>query len=401
MGRIGKVIDAEELRKAYEEVGNVKKLAKIFHTSNNRMIKLLSDNGIETKKVGNKIDLSKNVISSIIKDYTAYNMTMKEICEKYNLKVDKLRDIFKKNGVSAYKWHGHIKQTSITKIGMIKKIASMLDKCGIDYEFNFKVSTNLVVGLMANGICIDVYKNKSLVDSIGDNKRLMLLRRRDKCVENGYKYIQIFEDEYKDNLNIVLSKIKHLLGIDEIFGKIPGRKCLIEEIAKEEAEKFLDENHIQGFVGSSIHIGAKYNNKLVGVMSFLDEGDNSWNLTRYASLNGYICQGVGGKLFNWFINKFNPLSVRSFADKRWTLSSDNNIYTKLGFIYEYSTTPCYYYCNGISYKRIRRERFRKPILIKNYSLPDNMTEIEMARTIGYGRIWDCGLFKYVWRKEEQ
>lgn len=401
MGRIGKVIDTEELRKAYEEVGNVKTLAKMFHTSNNRMLKLLSDNGIETKKVGNKIDLSKSTVVSIIKDYTVFNMTMKEICEKYDLKVDKLREIFRNNNVSAYKWHGHIKQASITKIGMIKKIASILDEYNIDYELNFKVSTNLVVGLMSNGICIDVYKNKSLIDSARDNKRLMLSRRRDKCVEKGYKYIQIFEDEYKDNLKIVLSKIKHQFGIGEILAKIPGRKCIIEQITKEEAEKFLNENHIQGFVGSSIHIGAKYNDKLVGVMSFLDEGDNSWNLTRYASLNGYICQGVGGKLFNWFVNKFNPLFVRSFADKRWTLSSDNNIYTKLGFIYEYSTTPCYYYCNGDSYKRIRRERFRKPILIKNYSLPDNMTEIEMARAIGYDRIWDCGLFKYVWRREEQ
>ena len=190
MGRIGKVIDAEELRKAYEEIGNVKTLAKIFHTSNNRMLKLLSDNGIETKKTGNKIELQKSVVESIVRDYSVYNMTMKEICEKYNLKTDKIRDIFKENGVSAYKWHGHIKQSHVTKIGMIKKISSMLDEYGIDYKLNFRISANLVVGLMSNGVCIDAYKNKSLVDSIGDNKRLMLLRRRDKCVEKGYRYIK-------------------------------------------------------------------------------------------------------------------------------------------------------------------------------------------------------------------
>ncbi len=28
-----------------------------------------------------------------------------------------------------------------------------------------------------------------------------------------------------------------------------------------------------------------------------------------------------------------------------------------------------------------------------------MTELEMARTLGYGRIWDCGLFKYIWKKD--
>ena len=396
MGRIGKNIDAEELRKSYEEIGNVKKLAKFFHTSNNRMLKLLVDNGIEMKKKGNKIILQKSVINSIVKDYTVHNMTMKEICEKYNLKVDKIRDIFKENGVSAYKWHGHIKQNGTTKIGIIKKIALILDKYGIDYEFNFKVTTNLVVGLMSNGVCIDAYKNKYLIDSIADNKRLMLLNRYNKCVEKGYKYIQVFEDEYKDNLDIVLSKIKHQLGVEENISKIPGRKCIIKQITKDDAEVFLNENHIQGFVGSTVHIGAFYNEKLIGVMSFLDEHNGYWNLTRFASLNGYICQGVGGKLFKYFIKNHNPKLIRSFADKRWTANVNNNIYIKLGFKYEYSTKPGYHYCNGVSYKRVRRERFRKQILISKHNLSSDMTELEMAHELGYGRIWDCGLFKYVW-----
>jgi len=28
-----------------------------------------------------------------------------------------------------------------------------------------------------------------------------------------------------------------------------------------------------------------------------------------------------------------------------------------------------------------------------------MTETEMAKALGYDRIWDCGLIKYVWKKE--
>ena len=53
-----------------------------------------------------------------------------------------------------------------------------------------------------------------------------------------------------------------------------------------------------------------------------------------------------------------------------------------------------------SYKRIRRERFKKDKLSKKYGLPMTMTELEMANAIGYGRIWDCGLFKYIWKKED-
>ena len=28
-----------------------------------------------------------------------------------------------------------------------------------------------------------------------------------------------------------------------------------------------------------------------------------------------------------------------------------------------------------------------------------MTETEMAKELGYDRIWDCGLIKYVWERK--
>lgn len=29
-----------------------------------------------------------------------------------------------------------------------------------------------------------------------------------------------------------------------------------------------------------------------------------------------------------------------------------------------------------------------------------MTETEMVQSLGYDRIWDCGLFKYIWHKKQ-
>lgn len=34
-------------------------------------------------------------------------------------------------------------------------------------------------------------------------------------------------------------------------------------------------------------------------------------------------------------------------------------------------------------------------LIRKYNLPHDLTEREMAIKLGYDRIWNCGLFKYV------
>ena len=44
--------------------------------------------------------------------------------------------------------------------------------------------------------------------------------------------------------------------------------------------------------------------------------------------------------------------------------------------------------------------FRKKTLSKKYGFPLLMTETEMAKELGYDRIWDCGLIKYVWKNEK-
>ena len=212
----------------------------------------------------------------------------------------------------------------------------------------------------------------------------------------------IFEDEYKDNPNIVLSKVIHIFGLDNPIRKIQARKCAIQEIVKADAEKFLNENHIQGFVNSTVYFGAIFEGKIVGVMCFLNDGGGKWNLTRFASLNDYICQGLASKMLAHFVRRYDPEYIRSFADRRWTLDKDNNVYTKIGFKLDEILKPEYRYYNEKvdKYKRFHKFGFRKSILHKKYGFPMTMTESEMTKALGYDRIWDCGLFKYVWRKEK-
>lgn len=397
MGRIGKKIDGDELRAAYAEHGSIKKLASLFHTSNNRMMALLEQNGIKTKNVGNKIEIKRLDVKSMINDYVSKNMTMQEVCEKHNIKVDKLRDVFRENGVNISKWHGHIKRKTTSKIGFIKQIASMFDELGIAYQKNYSVMTNCTVSLKANDICIDVYKNKDLIDYDGYKYRLRLKRKRDVCTEKGLKLIQIFEDEYKNKPDIVLSKLRHIFSCSEHAKRVPGRKCIIEEIKTDVAKEFLNKYHIQGFVGSTVYLGAMFNGELVGVMSFSNDEKRDWCLTRFASDDKCICQGIGGKLFKYFIRKFSPTNIYSFADRRWTISETDNLYIKIGFNYDGIIGPNYFYSNDNDYNRLRKEKFRKQVLIKKHGFSPELTEMQMVKELGYGRIWDSGLFKYVWK----
>ena len=35
-----------------------------------------------------------------------------------------------------------------------------------------------------------------------------------------------------------------------------------------------------------------------------------------------------------------------------------------------------------------------------YKLASDMTESEMAKIVGFNKIWDCGLVRYIWKRNE-
>jgi hypothetical protein len=229
------------------------------------------------------------------------------------------------------------------------------------------------------------------------------LEKTEACNSKGIKLIHIFEDEYVNKKDIVLNKLSHILGKCDNLPKIRGGKCEIKEISYNESSEFLEKYHIQGSVSSTKYLGAFYNDKIIGVMTFKKSKKNNWELTRFASDYNYICHGVGGKLFKYFIKNYNPNEIISFADRRWTIKEEN-LYVKLGFELNKTTLPDYHYqMSSLGIKRIHKFNFRKKNILKKYgekyNLNETMTEREMCKIIGANRIYDCGLIKYVWKKE--
>lgn len=222
-----------------------------------------------------------------------------------------------------------------------------------------------------------------------------------KANEKGVKLIQIFEDEYLDKKEIVLSKIRRLIGLDYDLPKFYARKCHIKEINKDIAKEFINNNHIQGYVNSTVAFGCfdNENNKLIGVMTFIKMKENEYILNRFATDIHYKCIGVGGKLFKYFINHYNPNIVSSFADLRWTVDRENNLYVKLGFKLNKICEPDYKYVDECHpTKRIHKFNCRKDILHKKYGFGLNLTESQMTEKLNYHKIYDCGLLKYVYDK---
>ena len=224
------------------------------------------------------------------------------------------------------------------------------------------------------------------------------LNKLDGCNKNGINLMHIFEDEWLEHKDIVLSKIAHILHINLYDKKIRGHKCKIREISQLIAKPFFDKNHIQGYIAGSVILGAFYDEDLVGAVIFKKENvDGYYELTRMATKNNYLCHGVCGKLFKYFVDNYHPLYIKSFADRRWTINSESNLYTALGFKLDEILKPDYRYVVGN--QRLHKFGFRKQKLSKKYNLPLSMTEKEMCNSLGFYRIWDCGLYKYVWKSD--
>ncbi len=223
------------------------------------------------------------------------------------------------------------------------------------------------------------------------------LEKTEDALKKGVRIIHIFEDEFNKDKDLVFNKILHIIGKDGVKDKIYARKCVVREIEKWVAQEFLERYHIQGYGKGTVSYGAYFNDELIGVMSFIQRKEE-WELVRFATDYRYVCCGVGGKLFKHFLREKTPLIVKSFADRRWTMDEKNNIYTKLGFVLDGVLKPDYKYINRNNpIKRIHKFNFRKKGLNFRYGLPMSMTEAQMADKLGYCKIWDCGLLRYVYK----
>lgn len=210
---------------------------------------------------------------------------------------------------------------------------------------------------------------------------------------NGYELLHFFEDEWLNKKDIVKSILSSKLGVND---KVYARKCVIKEIDSKTSKKFLEDNHLQGSVNSSVKIGLFYNNELVSLMTFgklrkslgTNHNEEYYELYRYC--NKLYTNVIGGasKLLNYFIKKYTPNKVITYANLRY---SNGNLYNKLGFKYVSITEPGYFYVNN--HKRYHRYNFRKNKLVEE-GFDSSKTEKQIMKERGYLRIWDCGNIKY-------
>ena len=218
-----------------------------------------------------------------------------------------------------------------------------------------------------------------------------------KCLSNGVRLIQIFEDEWEYKKDIVKSRLLNFLSITPV--RMFARKLTIAEVPTPDAMIFLDENHIQGKVGAAVKLGLYHEDELVSLMTFgrlrknlgQSHKEGSWELLRFCNKLNTTVVGGASKLLKFFEKSCKPIDVVSYADLRW---SQGNLYEKLGFDKIHEAYPNYFYISRSAPKtRETRFKYRKSILVKE-GFDASKSEREIMRERGFNRIYDCGTIKF-------
>lgn len=221
-----------------------------------------------------------------------------------------------------------------------------------------------------------------------------------KCEEKEIQLLHIFENEWVEKKDIVLSIIDAKLGKFE--KRFYARKCIVTEITITETDKFLETNHLQGKDKSWIKLGLFFDDELVAVMTF----DNSrcdkkyhYELHRFCSKMGYQIIGGASKLFKYFKLHYSPESVITYVDRRYATGAS---YDHLGFTKGGISSPNYFYFKVGTTKLISKTQFQKHEL-KDMLVEFNpaLTEWENMQINGFDRIWDCGNYVFEWTPKKE
>jgi hypothetical protein len=212
--------------------------------------------------------------------------------------------------------------------------------------------------------------------------------KTDYFKDKDIRIIHIWEDDWLFKKDIVESQIKNILKLN--CEKIFARKCFIKEIKDSKiVSKFLNKNHVQGKVNSSLKLGLYHNEELVSIMTFDHfEGrkkmeEDGWNLSRFCNKLNTNVIGGASKLLNYFIKTYNPSRIVSYADKDWSIGA---LYQTLGFENVGGNGPDYKYI--VDGKRVHKSRYKKS------KLNTELTESKQMELNGINKIFDCGKIKF-------
>lgn len=199
------------------------------------------------------------------------------------------------------------------------------------------------------------------------------LEKTELAVKNNINLMQFTSTEWKKRKEQVKWFLRSKFGKNS--RTVYARKCIIKVVDKSVAKEFLSTYHILGEASFTIAYGLYFQDELVSLVSLAPHH----RTTKELVLNRYIVKGdvtvVGGlsKLSKYAYSQNGTFST--FVDRRW---SQGENWEKCGYKKIKTLSPDYFYLD-----------IKKGIVYSKQSMKNKANE-----ALGYGRVWDCGKFKY-------
>lgn len=215
------------------------------------------------------------------------------------------------------------------------------------------------------------------------------------CQNKAIQLIHIWEDDFYNKQDIIKSMLN--IKFNKCKTKIYARDCQVKEIKPKTYRDFLNQNHLQQQMNSSIRYGLFYNNELISVMGFgkprlpfkqQNNNNYEYELQRFATKLNTIIIGGASKLLSYFEKQNKYTSIISYAKRD---HSNGNLYTKLGFKLNSICEPGYYWV--IDNKRKHRFNYRKDKIVNEQN--KHKSAIQIMHDNGYYRCYDSGNLKFI------
>ena len=336
------------------------------------------------------------IINNFIKDDT---FLLKECCDYFNVSTTYVNKFKRDNGINIP-----------NKIELCKTQQQI-------YEFIksfYKGIINFNDRSILNKLELDIYiPDKKLAieydgllyHSYGKSEHIMFdnyleedkyyhVRKTDLCEEQGIKLFHVFENEWLDPVKREIWKSKIKLELGYVDRRLNARSCIITTVNSQELKEFLELNHFQSYVSSSINLGLYYKDELVEVMTFGKSRFNKnfdYELLRNCTKINTVVRGGFFKLLSYFKKNYEG-SIISYGNRRWT-SRLKNVYN--GELINISEPNYFYLLKEDFCKLMSRQQFQKYKLSNVLEIFDNnLTETENMYNNNYRKIYDCGNLVY-------
>lgn len=324
---------------------------------------LINNSGKSIIEIANELSVSYSVIQRKVKEFNLQSYVKHNSSKEENELAEFLFSLLDKDKV-------------------LRNVRSIIDN---NLELDFYIPSKKLA-IEMNGYYWHSEETSNISKNL-NNKTIL-------CNKKDIELIHIFSSEWKNKKDIWKSVLKNKLGVTDF--KIYARKCFVRKINDFSLVKeFLNNNHLQGEAVSSINYGLYFNNELVSLMTFCKSRFDKkceWELLRFCNKINTSVIGGASKLFKAFLNEYNPISVISYANRRW---SNGNLYTKLGFKFKEITKPGYFYVKND--KVFNRMQFQKYKLKDKLDIFDKkLTEKENMNLNGYHTVYDCGNISWIY-----